>query len=114
MQQNQFHPSCPSCLDYQQSIESLYDEVSVLLENAIEDFREFEDGTLYRGRIDVLSLVKRRLEETLFVGEDEKPGFIDLSPAIEPDDDRLNRIMMKIGAVGASLQAVNSLALTLI
>ena len=114
MQQNQFHPSCQSCIVYQQSIESLYDEISVLLENAIEDFREFEDGTLYRGRIDALSLVKRRLEETLFVGEEDEPGYISLADVIEPGEAVLDRIMFKIGENMGSLKAVNSLAMAMI
>jgi len=110
MQQNQF---LPSCIDYQQSIESLYEEITCLLENATEDFREFDGCTLYRGRIDALSLVKRRLEETFFVGEPDEPGFISLADAIEPGDVVMDRIMGKVCENLGSLKTINSMAMAI-
>lgn len=66
----------------------------------------------YEGRMDALDSLRRFIMD-FYRTEPQIIDFISLEDSIEPGDDVLDRIVMKIGEIGGTMKAVNFLAISI-
>ena len=97
---------------YQRTIDHLLLDIYKLREEATLNYEE-TNKMFYFGQVDACETIRAILLDRLDDMRESSPpaesSYISLVDAIEPDD-RLNRILMKVGAVGQSLRTINSMA----
>ena len=102
---------------YKRTIDHLLLDIYKLREDATLNYEE-TGKAFYFGQVDACETIRAmlldRLDDMREASSPAEPGYISLVDAIEPDDNRLDRIFMKIGAVGEALRTVNSMAAALI
>jgi len=100
---------------YQRTIDHLLLDLYKLREEATLNYEQ-TGKAFYFGQIDACETIRAILLDRLDDAQQQIPesGYISLVDVIEPQDDKLDRIFMKIGAVGQSLRTVNSMAAALV
>lgn len=102
---------------YKRTIDHLLLDIYKLREEATVNYEE-TGKAFYFGQVDVCETIRAilldRLDDMREASSPADPGYISMVDAIEPDDDKLDLIFMKIGAVGQSLRTVNSMAAAIV
>jgi hypothetical protein len=99
---------------YKRTIDHLLLDIYKLREEATLNYEE-TGKAFYFGQVDACETIRAILLDRLDDATQQipEPGYISLVDAIEPDD-RLNRIMMKVGAVGEAMRNINSMAAAIV
>jgi len=100
---------------YQRTIDHLLLDIYKLREEATVNYEQ-TGKAFYFGQVDACETIRAMLLDRLDDAQQQspEPGYISMVDAIEPDDRIIDRIMFKVGEVGGSLKAINSMAAAIV